>query len=1102
MKKYFLVTICLLVFPKFSVFAQDVGVKMWEGTMELPTYVLDNPEVAPIFERDWSYQRARRSVYPYSMNENMTRNKKTVTYKALYLENEYLKLCVLPEIGGRLFYATDKTNNYEILYRNDVVKPANVGMLGAWISGGAEWNVFHHHRNTTNSPVDYKLVDNKDGSMTIWVGETELRHRMSWAIGVTLHPGKSYMEIIGRLINSTENDSPMLYWSNVATHVDENYQIILPQSVDFGTYHCKNSFCRWPVTKEPFNGIEEYANGIDASWWKNHFMSNSIFVHDLQEDFIAGYDHGRKAGTMMTANHHIVKGSKFWLWGPKSEWDTKILTDNSGHYIELMVGAYSDNQPDYNWSSPYEVKVFSHHWYGLRELGGVKTGNKHGALNLDILGSGKVLLGVNTTERMKDLTVKLTLADGKILFSEKVFIAPEAPFIKEIKIDKNIEETDLTMSVEDKDGNLMLSYTPIKKASEDKPLPEIVDRPLPPHQIENTEECYYVGLRNLQFHNPFVDPTDYFEEVLRRDPGDVRSNTRMGVYWRQRGDYDKAAKYLRAAIKRQTKDYTRPKDCEAMYNLGLILKTQGKIEAAIDTLYRSIWNYTYNSSGNFQLGQIYSNQRNFEMALDRLDESITYYPNNFSSLNLKATIMRTLDNKEEAIKCVERVLSVDPLNAYATHEKMLLTGDNYFRILMRDNTQSYIELALDYMHNGFIDKSIDLLKYIDGKVEFPVVKMWLGEFADMAGDRVTADKYFRAALALPTDYCHPFRLETLEVLRKLKERYSGNYKVYYYIGNLLYDKQPDCAMKEWEKCIEINPNFAMAWRNLGWAHWLHAENYAEAARYYRKALELDPTKVIFLEELDHIYERKGEDVQVRYDLLKSHHELGTKRYHPLCTEVMMGTFLGDYDYVLNLLRTCYFPTREGIASFHDVYVDALVLAGQEKYEQGQKQEAIELYKESFEFPINHQVFLVDKRLPRDAQVYYIMGDAHERMGDKSKAKLYYKKASEVYVKKTDYRYWQGLALIKLGRTAEANALFHALIETGRSKIIDNYVNFYGAEGSTGKTVADVNTLAHYTIGLGELGLGNKSAAEKHFATSLELKPDHLWAYVMLKKVRK
>ena len=232
--------------------AAESTVKAWEENVEIPTYVLDAPEAAPIFDCDWSYQRARRSVYPYPLNDNMTRTRKNVTYKALFLENEYVKVCVLPEIGGRLFYAIDKTNGYDIFYHQDVIKPANVGMNGAWISGGVEWNVFHHHRVTSHSPVDYKITENKDGSKTIWVGETEWRHRMSWAIGVTLFPAKSYMQIDGRLANTTKNSNSILFWANASTHCNDDYQIIFPQNTEFGTFHCKSSFCRCPTT-EPKN---------------------------------------------------------------------------------------------------------------------------------------------------------------------------------------------------------------------------------------------------------------------------------------------------------------------------------------------------------------------------------------------------------------------------------------------------------------------------------------------------------------------------------------------------------------------------------------------------------------------------------------------------------------------------------------------------------------------------------------------------------------------------------------------------------------------------------------------------------------------------------
>ena len=1076
--------------------AQEAGVKAWEGTIEMPTYIGSAPETAPIFERDWSYQRARRSVYPYVLddnmyvvNEKMERQKENRTYRAMFLENEYVQLCILPEIGGRLFYAVDKTNGYDIFYHNEVVKPANVGMLGSWISGGVEWNVFHHHRNTTNMPVDCKIVENEDGSKTIWVGEVEFRHRMQWAIGVTLRPGKSYMEINGRLINSTADDNSLLYWSNVATKVDENYQIIFPQSVDFVTFHCKNWFAHWPITHETFNDMQFYNDNVDVSWWKNHYMSNSMFVHDLKEDFVAGYDHGQDAGTMLTANHHINKGGKFWLWGPNSMWDTKILTDDSGHYIELMMGAYSDNQPDYNWNKPYEVKKFTQYYYGIRNIKGVKAGNTLAAMNFEPQGKGKYLLGVNTTEAKEGMKVEL-VRDGKKIYENILAIAPDKPFVETVKLDESWNPYEITMNLYEADGKPVLSYTPRKDTSYDKQLPQIVDRPKRPHEIENNEECYFVGLRNLQFHNPFVNPADYFLEVLRRDPGDTRSNTQMGVILRKNGEFEKAANHLRRAIRRQTHDYTRPADCEAMYNLGLILKTQGKYAEAMDTLYRATWNFAYNSPANYQLAQMYSQVKDYQNALIRLDEAIQNNGNNWNAVNLKASILRVEGRNDEAKALLEGILAVDPLNIYTTYELDKLNGTSEYVTLMGGEIEDYLELAILYLHNGFKDEAVKILKEADVIKAYPTVKMWLGY--------LTADKaMYEAALAMPVDYCNPFRLETIPVLEKAKEYFPQSDKPYYYLGCLLYNKQQDAAAQQWTKCVELNPQMDLAWRNLGWYNWLYTENYDEAAKCYAKAVSIAPDKALYLEEQEHVLEAKGESVEKRYEILKSHHTTAVKRYYPLAQEVVTGTFIGEYDYVLDLLENCYFPTREGVASFHEVYVDALLCAGYQKTAAGDCKGAIELYNKSFEYPMNHQVFLVDERSPRDAQAYYFIGEAYEKMGQKSKAKTYYKKATEVDTKLSFCRYWKGLALEKLGIKAEAKAIYEALLSEGKAAIVEDIVSFYGAEGTSSLTVEGINTMAYRMMGLGYLGLGDKAQAQKCFQTSLDLKNDNLWSKFLL-----
>ena len=1100
MKLRFFFFIALLL-PCTSVLAQEV--KVWEETLTLPTYTVDAPEVSPVFDCDWSYQRARRSVYPYVLDDNMTRNKIDKDYKAVYLENKYIKVCILPEIGGRLFYAVDKTNGYDIFYHQDVIKPANVGMLGAWISGGVEWNVFHHHRNTTNLPVNYTVTGNEDGSKTVWIGETEWRHRMSWTLGMTLHPDKSYIEVTGMMMNSTRDDNSTLFWANVATKVDENYQIIFPQNTEFGVFHSKESFCHWPVTHETYNYTEAYQNGIKADWWGAHPVGNSIFIYDLQDDFVAGYDHGQEAGTIIVGNHDIMKGGKFWSWGPYSGWDTNILTENAGHYIELMAGCYSDNQPDYNWNTPYEVKRFTQYMFGLRDMKGVKKSTERVSLNMEVLpDKGRLLVGANATEHFDNVKIRVE-KDGEELFCVNTVLAPDAPYVNTVKIDKGIQESELTMTIEDADGTRLISYTPVV-IDADKPLPEPVRAPARPEDIPNNEECYLVGQRAVQFHNPFLNPLDYFEEVVSRDPYDIRSNTALGVYYRKHADYEKAKMHLRRAIKRQTKDYTRPGDCEAMYNLGLILKDEAMLtrdpemlHAALDTLYRCVWNYEYNSAANFQLAQMYVAGNDMRSAKERLEEAVAYNGRNLQARQLMATVARHEGNAGCAKEIAEEIIGFDPLNLYALYELKKLGIDSGFDKIIRNDAEQYLELAIAYHNNGYDEEAVELLEAADAAVEYPTVKIWLGY---LKNDKTYYDK----ALALDTRYCNMFRIETIPVLESVMEYAPDNYKVYYYLGNLFYDKQPLKGMEYWKKVISLKPDFPYAYRNLGFGTWKYLKDPKSAYPLYLKAVELDGTEAFFLEEIDQVAEAAHIDVAERYELLKSHHETCVKRFYPLAAEVITGIFTGDYDRCVNLLRTCYFPTREGVANFHDVFVDALLLAGEKKVSEGEYEEGTALFKEAFTFPVNHQVFNTQPR-PRDAQIYWNLYLAYKKSGAKSAAAKALKACAEVDVMKTDYRYFKALALNELGRKDEALAMFSDLVAAGEGAVVEDFVNFFGAEGNTGETVESINTRAYYTAGLGYLGMdimgkGTGEKAEECFAESVRLKPDNLWSNYFLGKM--
>ena len=404
----------------------------------IPTYLSGPPSPDPVFYFGGQSQGAQGRIYPYPLYNNLTNEKGEKTYHLVYLENDYVRIAVAPELGGRLLSAVDKTDQYDFIYHQHVIKPALIGLLGAWISGGIEWNIPHHHRATTFLPVQYRTEKGPDGSWTVWVGELEIRQRMRWAVGYTLRPRSSILECSVRILNRTPVAQSMLCFANVAVSAGPDYQIIFPPSVQLVTFHGKREFTTWPRATTPFAGVDWH--GQDASRYRNHASATSMFAWDCREDFFAGYDHGRDAGTLSVADHHVAPGKKFWTWGNGAHgrmWD-RILTDNDGPYVELMVGAYSDNQPDYSWMQPYETRSFVLSWYPFRGIGGVKNANLDAAVNLEVAG-GRARLGFCSPLPREKARVLLTAA-GQVLLDETIAIDPGHPFRREVVLPPGTDE--------------------------------------------------------------------------------------------------------------------------------------------------------------------------------------------------------------------------------------------------------------------------------------------------------------------------------------------------------------------------------------------------------------------------------------------------------------------------------------------------------------------------------------------------------------------------------------------------------------------------------------------------------------------------------------
>jgi len=1081
-------------------------VSITEQEWVIPTYKVGLPDKNPMFFKGEIYQGASKYIYPYRLNDVIANEKADQAWKALILENEYIKLCVTPEIGGKLYYGTDKTNGYNFIYKNNVVKPSNIGMTGAWVSGGIEWCVVHHHRASTFLPVDYHLAENKDGSKTIWIGETEPRHRMRWTIGITAYPGKSYFSAEVKIHNPTPFTNSFLYWANVAAHTNKDYQVIFPPSVGVATYHAKNSFTNWPMSTEIYNG-EDFTQGVDLSWWINSVNQNSYFAYDLKEDFMGGYDHGKETGTVHIGDHNIVKGAKLWEWGSGAQGQATEgrLTDGAGPYVEIMVGAFSDNQPDYSFIKPYEVKTFKQYWYPVKDIQGFKYANLNGAVNLEKRDGNKAFLGYYSTQKINKAKIILK-RKGAVVFEKIMEISPKTAFTVTIKIDGTFDITDLSTELINIDNNeVLVSYQPVEKKSVGK-LPEEVKRPVLPKDMLTIEELYLAGSRIQQFYNPTLNAMDYYNEALKRDPFDIRTNVAVGNVHLRNGEYSIARNYFSKAIKRLTKDYTRPSNCEALYLQGLTLKALELYDEAIDTLYRATWDYAYHSAAYLELARISCIKGDFQKALGQVNESLSTNANNNSAINLKASILRKLGDLEGAGATLENSSKNDPLDFRAANENYLLaikTGNlqNSEKILAELNKkmsgfdQNYLELAIGYLNDGLFNEAEDILRRFKGKNQ--MVSYYLGYIMDKNGNKTEAEKLFKAASGQSVDYGFPFRLEDVNVLNLASKYHPNDAKPYYYLGNLLYDKQPQEAIINWEKAVKFDPSLGIAWRNLGWGYYQFSHDLTKAIDAYERAFTVNKDEAVYYAELDPLYEKSNAPIEKRAKLFEGRNEIVKQRDDSFVREIIVLNLSGECEKACEYLSKSTFHFREGSSRVRDITVDAHILSGKKYLAEKKYQQALGQFLSTIETPENARP---GRKLgdPRSPQINYFIGLAYEALGEKAKAKSYFTLSTDQPVKESNYiRYYQGLSYLKLGNKTKASENFNSLIEEGNKRISQgSEIDFFAKFGE--REAENVRLSNAYLLkGLGYNGLGNTNEAIGNLKKAVELSASNLYAGVEL-----
>ncbi len=1082
------------------------SVTVREEALVVPTYLSGGPDPSPLFYEGRTYQGARGPIYPYPIIDKLFDKKQDRSYRVVWLENEYLRIGVLPDLGGRIFEAVDKTNGYNFFYRQHVIKPALIGMLGAWISGGVEWNIPHHHRASSFLPIGYRVEEQADGSKTVWVGEMELRHRMRWVMGLTLHPGKAYLEATLRLFNGTPVTNSFLYFANVAVHANADYQIIFPPSVEWATQHSKVQFSAWPVSHQNYGGVD-FTKGVDVSWYKNHPSPTSMFAFECKEDFLAGYDHGKQAGTLHVAEHGVMPGKKFFTWGTGGDgkaWDN-LLTDTDGPYLELMVGGYSDNQPDYSWIQPNEVKTVHEFWYPFRAIGGVKNANLDAALNLEIEG-GAARIGATVTEPRPAARVVVEAA-GKRVFEQAAAIEPDKPFTARVDLPAGTRPQDVRLSLFS-DAAELISYQPAPRSS--GPMPAVVTPPPEPSAIKTNEELLLAGQRLEQFHSPARDPEPYYLEALKRDPGDSRVNTAMGLLEYRRGLYAQAGKRFQTAVDRLFHNYTRPRNGEPYYYLGLAERAQGKEAEAFDAFYRASWTKGWSAASYYALAEIECRRKNFAKALEDAERALETDALSTRTLALKAAVLRHLGRTAEAAEAAAAAMKLDPLDPWPRRELRLARGGAP-EPAANEDPQPYLEMAVSYGNAGLDADAVAALDEIvagaaDRQGVYPMVDYARGFYLDRLDQPAKAAEAYALAAKMPADLCFPFRLEEIAILEHALERNPKDARAHYYLGNALYDRRPEEAIAQWERARTLDGSLAMARRNLGLAYARRRDDLRKGVAELEAAFALhqDPR---WMYELDELYEIAGVAPATRLAFLDKYPQVAAERDDVLARQAMLEVETGDYDRALTLLGSRKFYVWEGASiSPHDWYVDAHILRGHRFIQKGKPGEALKDYEAALGYPENLGVGKPHHD-PREVVIDYYLGTAHEAAGDQAHAKEFYRKAAGPMTPggrrrpsaegSAELAFHQAAALRKLGDAEAARKISESLVAAGRKLLAgegprDEFAKF-GQRSA--KNVEQAR--AHYIIGLGNLGLDNRAEAKAEFEQAVKLDVNQLWAAYQL-----
>jgi tetratricopeptide (TPR) repeat protein len=970
---------CLILFCLSCVHCVlAAGVRAWRGTITIPTYTLGAPDTNPSFPLVNS-----NGVYPYTMLDDLRDERHPKTYDALFLENSYLKVIIIPALGGHVYSLYDKMNHCEVLYRNQVVKYGLVGPRGAWIAGGIEFSFPYAHSMNTVSPVESTILRSTDGSASILIGAIDWVSNMYSEVLLTLRPGTARLEENVTLFNSTPQPNLYLFWTNAAVKATNDLQYVYPmrEIIDDDPFAIVGS---WPTS-----------DGIDKSWYKNDPDAMAIFGRAVHRDYFGVYYHESDRGVIHVADFRQDPGKKIWTWGTARSgriWD-RLLSDEDGPYNEIQSGRFA-TQGFREFMAPRLIEKWTEYWFpvsGLKD-GFVDASNLM-AINVTYSADNDpkpaATVRISPVVNATGVTVVIKLGDKALKIVHGVDLVPlHTMAYTEPMQDLQAAKRSLDVEVISPRGETLLHWS-ASEAPDGNPdfVPHAGTRMESEIQdsVQTPVQALYLRGVFLQKSGNMQGALKVYDEVLQRDPGFISALLRESWYHYQAGEFDRA---LHDISRAESRDSSNP---EARYVSGVIYRAMGRLNAASDALWDSIHYGGPAAPALIELGEIAIRQGSYPEAAKLLKDAIRLNPDDALALADLSVAERLSGHLKDALADAKHANGLMPLLPYALAEQYedqhALEAESSappsawsdWKKILGSDAENYLAIAAWY-HTLGAWQSADLvlkaaLEDPSAKPILPMANYYLASDSRRENNLKAAAQYAGASAASKSVAVFPNRLEDCAILQEALQTNPTDPQAKYELGNFLFaHERYEEAASLWSGALRDGFENSVILRNMGEFEWRVAHQLPSAVEDYRRAISLRPSDYRLYSDLDEIYEEE-DNMDARSELFTRTPADVLDRDTVRARHVIFLLEKKQFKDALTELANHNFKPWEGGVSFHNLYVTANIQSGRQELASGQPAQAEMYFRNAMQYPEN--LGTGEPSNPSTAQQLYWLGNALE-----------------------------------------------------------------------------------------------------------------------------